>query len=245
MPSPDSATPLNDGRGLTSIAFERLRTDVMHGVLKPQDRLRVQALSTRYDIGATAIREALSRLVTEGLVLAEDQRGFTVAPVSRDDLIDLTEARIELECLTLTRATERGDTAWEADLLASYHRLSKCPPPLSPDAAAAWGSMHRAFHEALLAGCGSPWLRTLCGLLYDKSERYRYLANIRTVPQMVHRNDEHQQLMDAALNRDAATACALLASHYRRTTDIILGSDDAIALFEPPKRVRGAPRAKA
>jgi DNA-binding GntR family transcriptional regulator len=241
----DGAALTTDGRGLTSIAFELLRSDVLRGVLKPQDRLRVQALSKRYDIGATAIREALSRLVTEGLVLVEDQRGFMVAPVSRGDLLDLTDARVELESLTLTRSIGRGDTAWEADLLASYHRLSKCPPPVSREAAVVWSGVHRSFHEALLAGCGSVWLRTLCGLLYDKSERYRYLANIRTPPQMTGRVDEHGVLMEAVLKRDAQTACGLLDAHYRRTTEIILRADNSAELFEPPRRTRPASRASA
>jgi DNA-binding GntR family transcriptional regulator len=239
MTSVDPVETATDGRGLTSIAFDYLRADVLHGVLKPQERLRVQALSARYQIGATAIREALSRLVTEGLVQVEDQRGFKVAPVSRADLLDLTEARIDLESMTLTHALKRGDTAWEAELMASYHRLSKCPPPTSAAAAATWGVMHRAFHEALLAGCGSAWLQTLCSLLYDKSERYRHLANIRTRSRTSNRSDEHRELMDSALRRDVKVSCRLLAEHYRRTTEIILKSDEVLAMFDPPKPQRG------
>ena len=228
-----------DQGGLQSIAFDYLRTDVLHGVLKPQERLRVQALSARYEIGATAIREALSRLVTEGLVEFEDQRGFKVAPVSRADLMDLTQARVDLEAMTLSHAIKRGDTGWEAELMASYHRLSKCPPPTSTAAAATWGLMHRAFHEALLAGCGSVWLQTLCRLLYDKSERYRHLANIRTKSRTANRSDEHKDLMDAVLKRDAKTSCRILSDHYHRTTEIILKSDEVLAMFERPKAARG------
>jgi DNA-binding GntR family transcriptional regulator len=239
MTSVDPVEAAPDGRGLTSIAFDFLRADVLNGVLKPQERLRVQALSARYQIGATAIREALSRLVTEGLVQVEDQRGFKVAPVSRADLIDLTDTRVDLESMTLTHAIRRGDTAWEADVMASYHRLSKCPPPTSAPAAATWGVMHRAFHETLLAGCGSVWLQTLCRLLYDKSERYRHLANIRTRSRTANRSDEHKELMEAVLRRDGPLACRLLAEHYQRTTEIILQSEEAQAMFERPKSPRG------
>lgn len=132
-----------------------LRRDVIAGALRPGERLRGQALSARDDIGPTAIREALSRLVTEGLVQAEEQRGFHVTPVSGSDLQDLTEARVEMETVTLTRAIERGDTAWEAELLASHHVRSKTPPPVSPELAVGFGRTHRAFHETLLAGCKS------------------------------------------------------------------------------------------
>jgi DNA-binding GntR family transcriptional regulator len=153
--------------------------------------------------------------------------------------LDLTEARVDLEAMTLTHSIKRGDTAWEAELMASYHRLSKCPPPTSAAAAATWGVMHRAFHEALLAGCGSVWLQTLCRLLYDKSERYRHLANIRTKSRTTNRSDEHKDLMDAALRRDVKTSCRLLSDHYHRTTEIILKSEEVQVMFERPKPTRG------
>jgi DNA-binding GntR family transcriptional regulator len=141
--------------------------------------------------------------------------------------------------MTLTQAMKRGDTAWEAEVMASFHRLSKCPPPTSAAAAAAWGVMHRAFHEAILAGCGSVWLQTLCRLLYDKSERYRHLANIRTRTRTANRSDEHRELMEVVLRRDIKASCRLLAEHYQRTTEIILKSDEVQAMFEQPKPPRG------
>jgi len=74
-------------KSLTSLAFERLRCDILAGELLPAERLRIQALSERYQVGATAIREALSRLVTEGLVAAEDQN----KPLSDSQLSQMLE----------------------------------------------------------------------------------------------------------------------------------------------------------
>jgi DNA-binding GntR family transcriptional regulator len=218
-------------RNLTLRAFEHLRVDVIGGVLRPGERLRVQALAKRYGTGATAIREALSRLVTEGLVLFEAQRGFLVSPVSRAELRDLTQTRIDLETLAIARAVERGDAAFEAEIVASLHLLSRRPPPTTPETATAWGKAHRAFHEALVAGCGSPWLMALCRLLYDKSERYRCLANIQAATRPGGRGDDHRELADAVLAKDAASACRILAVHYQRTTEIILQSEETAALF--------------
>jgi DNA-binding GntR family transcriptional regulator len=83
---PIQATPpAATGKSLTAQAFERLRADILSGQLQPGGRLRIQALSERYQIGATAIREALSRLVTDGLLEVEDQRGFKVGQVSEKD----------------------------------------------------------------------------------------------------------------------------------------------------------------
>jgi DNA-binding GntR family transcriptional regulator len=213
----------NGSKSLTSQAFEAIRNDVLLGVLRPSERLKIQALSERYEIGATAVREALSRLVTDGLVESEDQKGFCVAPVSMVDLTDLTETRIAIECMALQKSIENGDLDWEAQVLSTYHRLSRTPPPTSVENHAVWALSHRQFHESLIARCNSPWLLRLCGMLYDKSERYRNLAERSTRPETRDTVNEHRALMDAvAMERNAPKACALLASHFRETTDVIL-----------------------
>lgn len=209
-------------RNLTTVAFEKLRWDILAGKLRPQERLRIQALSERYDIGATAIREALSRLVTDGLVESEDQRGFTVVPVSRDDLVDLTQTRVQVEQMALRMAIERGDVDWETQVLGSLHRLSRTDPPTTPEKHAAWSLAHRQFHEALVAGCRSPWTIRLCRLLYDKSERYRNLAEQPTHQRGRDVGTEHKALMDLAITRDAEGTCRLIDQHFWETTNIIL-----------------------
>lgn len=211
-------------RSLTTLAFEKLRQDILSGGLRPEERLRIQALSDRYGIGATAIREALSRLVTDGLVESEDQRGFCVARVSRDELIDLTQTRIRLEQTALRLAIDHGDVEWESRLLSSFHRLSRTDPPTSQEKLAPWAQVHRQFHESLLQGCRSAWTMRLCGLLYDKSERYRNLALQGTQPKPRDVASEHRLLMDAAMAGDAEGACQLLAEHFWETTNIILNA---------------------
>jgi len=119
----DTSATSSPSKSLTSQVFGRLRTDILSGQLAPGERLRIQALSEQYAVGATAIREALSRLVSDGFVESEDQRGFCVAPVSRDELVDLTQTRIELESVALQQAVERGGIDWESQVLSSFHRL--------------------------------------------------------------------------------------------------------------------------
>lgn len=217
-------------KSLTSLAVERLRGDILSGHLRPAERLRIQALTERYGIGATAIREALSRLVTDGLVDSEDQRGFCVTPVSREDLTDLTQTRVEVECGALRLALAHGGIDWESNVLSAFHRLQRTPAPSSPELHEAWAAVHRQFHEALLAGCASPWTLRLCRLLYDQSERYRNLAEQYTSEKNRDAAKEHRELMEAAMARDAGRATQLLAEHFWGTTGIILKSvfnDDA------------------
>jgi len=211
-------------KSLTSLAFDRLRSDILIGQLRPDERLKIQSLSERYGIGATAIREALSRLVSDGLVESEDQRGFAVASISREDLIDLTNTRIDVEGLAFRRAVERGDVEWEANVASSFHRLSRTALPNDADSHAAWSAAHRRFHESLVAGCGSPWLLRLCRMLYDKSERYRNLSEPSTTLEMRNVPNEHRELMEAAFARDADKAARLLGEHFLATTRIILAA---------------------
>ena len=218
----DPISAIAPAKSLTSVAFERLRVAILAGELLPKERMPIQALSERYEVGPTAIREALSRLVTEGLVTSEDQRGFRVTPVSRADLLDLTQTRMRVEQMALRLAIEHGDIEWESRLLSRLHRLSRTPPPTSPELDAPWAAAHRSFHEALIDGCASPWTVQLCRLLYDKSERYRNLAKHKTRDRGRDVAAEHHGLMDAAMARDAEAACRLLGEHFIETTQIIL-----------------------
>jgi DNA-binding GntR family transcriptional regulator len=157
-------------------------------------------------------------------VSAEPQRGFRAAPISPADLADLTLARVEIETLCLRRAITHGDVAWETSLVAAAHQLSRTPPRAPEDPARsneAWTEAHAAFHNALVAGCGSRWLLHLQSLLYAQSERYRRLS----VPFERGGRDvqrEHQAILDATLARESDKAVHLLAEHLEITTHILL-----------------------
>lgn len=230
-------------RSLTSITFDRLRSDVLGGDLRPSERLRIQHLCDRYEVGATVVREALSRLVTEGLVESEDQRGFCVAPVSRSELLDLTQTRLQVEQIAIRMAIEKGDIEWETGVLASFHRLSRTPAPsVEPTSAGAWKAAHRQFHFALVGGCGSAWTLRLCAMLYDQTERYRSLSGRTPGNKTRDVLKEHRQILDAVVSRDADRACALVARHFQRTTDIILaaGIGQELGQGMPPVRRKSA-----
>src|SRR4051794_797200 len=149
---------------LTQGAYEALRADLLACRIAPGSRLKIQDLCQQHDVSLGAIREALSRLTSEGLVVAEPQRGFRAAPISRADLEDLTMARIEVEGLCLTRAIAVGTVDWEARLVAAFHRLSRTPERVASDPARSaddWAEAHAGFHGALVDGADSPWLLRL------------------------------------------------------------------------------------
>src|ERR1700726_3546081 len=102
-----------------------LQRDILAGKLPPGSRLAITELAQHYDIGATPLREGLSRLVSRGLIVAIGQRGFRVASVSREDLFDITRMRVVIEVEALGLALENGGDAWEANILSALHQLRR------------------------------------------------------------------------------------------------------------------------
>jgi DNA-binding GntR family transcriptional regulator len=214
-------------QNLTQGAYEGLRADLLACRILPGSRLKIQALCDRFSVSLGAIREALSRLTSEGLVILEPQRGFRAAPISVADLRDLTMVRIEIERLCLTRAITAGNVEWEARLVAAYHRLSRTPERAASDPMRSddeWAEAHAAFHAALVEGAGSPWLLRIHSQLYAQSERYRRLSiPLGTAKRNV--GAEHHEIMEAALRRDLPQAVALMTRHLAMTTEILLSAD--------------------
>ena len=219
--------PRDAARNLTQGAYESLRADLLACRITPGSKLKIQDLCERFSVSLGAIREALSRLTSEGLVMSEPQRGFRAAPISVADLKDLTMVRIEVETLCLKRAIEFGTVDWEVRLVAAFHRLSKTPERVASDpvrAADDWAEAHAAFHAALVDGADSPWLLRLHAQLYAQSERYRRLS----IPLSMEKRDvggEHRAILEATLKRNAEKAVKLLAKHLSATTTILLKAD--------------------
>ncbi|MDP3083931.1 MAG: GntR family transcriptional regulator [Rubrivivax sp.] len=223
---PALPNPLSDEASTTtraSAVYERLRDDITHGLLEPGSKLRVEAMCTRYEVGASPLREALSRLSAEGLVARTDQRGFSVAAMQWDELPVLTRSRLQVEGLALRDSIERRDAAWEDQLVLLVHRLSRTPRSLSTDHHVpnpAWEALHREFHRGLLARCPSRWLRAFCDSLADEAYRFRQVAADKSFSS---RNEhaEHVAIFEAAIEGRADDAVRLLGEHYTRTTDVV------------------------
>jgi GntR family carbon starvation induced transcriptional regulator len=217
-------------------AFQRIREDIIKGTLKPGEKLKPDRLSARYDIGLSPLREALSRLASDGLAVAEGQRGFFVAPVSKGELQDVADLRITFSTMALARSIAAGDEAWEASIVAAYYQLNKLVKQMKAAPATyadEWERRNRAFHAALEGACNSPWLLHMCELLYDQSERYRrnFVAYPKIEPRIY---EEHRAIMEAALAREAKTACRILAEHIRR------GAEATRRLMEAKSPARAA-----
>jgi GntR family transcriptional regulator, carbon starvation induced regulator len=199
----------------------RMREWILTGRYAPAQKLRFAELQGSFGTGIGTLREALSQLLVEGLVTIDVGRGFRVAPVSREDLLDITRLHVDFERRAILDSVAHGDEEWETRVLASYHRLSKIEQlPKSARMAqhGAWVSRHRAFHEALVSACRSRWLLNFRAVLFDQSERYRLLSK-RHRPADSTKLQEHVEIREAALARDGERAADLLARHIEETAE--------------------------
>ncbi|MCC7411145.1 MAG: FCD domain-containing protein [Gammaproteobacteria bacterium] len=226
---------------LAERAHRQIRADIIAGRFQPDDKLRIEELRDTYSIGASPLREALSRLAAEGLVVAIGQRGFRVAPVSLEELRDITRVRILLEIEALKDSVVHGDDAWEAAVVAAFHRLSKIDTS-QPGMTAQYESRNHDFHESLVAACRSPLLRRYRAAVYDQHKRYRILSLQDEPRQGRDLQHEHRAILDAILARDVATACAAAELHILTTVQHVeriftrMGGAPATAQRRPAPR---------
>lgn len=204
------------GRTLATDVLHRLRGDIITCTLLPGSRLRFETLRSVYHVSFSTLREGLQRLASEGLVVADGQRGFIVAPVSQQELADVTHARVLVEREVLRLSIANADAEWRTRVMSAFHRMDQLPEQgsTSPE----WSDAHGAFHEALVSNCGSRVLLEFRANLFDRAHRYRRLAaSHRTYARS--NSAEHRAIMEAALAGDEARACELSDRHIRRTSE--------------------------
>ena len=213
----------DEPKTLAEPAYRRLRRDIIEGIHPPGEKLRVEHLKDHYAVGAGTLREALQLLVTDALVVAQGQRGFRVAPISLDDFEDITRTRVLLETAALQQSIECGDDAWEANVVAAFHMLSRAETKLEEGNEGnreEWELRNQTFHEVLISASPSRWCRHFQNILYLQSERYRRLSLFRQpISRDVH--SEHQAILDAVLARDVEAATSILTEHILRTLEAV------------------------
>ncbi|MEK7913654.1 GntR family transcriptional regulator [Burkholderia contaminans] len=207
-------------RTLSEHAYHQLRQHIIEGHYPPGAKLRVEHLKNVYGVGAGTLREALTRLVSDALVVAEGQRGFRVTPMSVDDLEAITRLRIHIEVDALRESVRRGDDAWEHRVRQSFEMLSAWEQPVSIEHRTAWEACNRRFHEALISAAATPWTYLILRMLSQQSERYRRVCiGLGDSKRDVHA--EHACLFDAAMRRADARAALALEDHIGTTLAVV------------------------
>ena len=205
----------------TAAVYETLKSELLDGLHRPGQRLAIDQLAARFGVNIGAVREALSRLTSDHLVTAQPQKGFLVAKVSVEDMLDLTAVRTDIETPCLRRSIALGTLEWEGQVLGTWHQLSRTAPLIDGAPNGEWSRLHQKFHDDLIAACDSVWWLRLRAQLFTQAERYRRMI------QPHRRGDrdvdaEHRELFELCLARDADGACAALTRHLDRTAQTLI-----------------------
>ncbi len=214
------------GKGTTFAVdvYSRLRQDIIGAVLEPGRKLRTRELCELYGVGLSPLREALNRLLSEGMVEQTAKRGFSVASFSLEDLDELVRARQWLNEIGLRESICHGDDEWEEGVILAFHRLRREPRLVAKELQeaggnVAWNNAHLAFHLSLINACRSSWLIEFCQKLFYASDRYRALSRLKSDPDK--RLEEHRQIMEATIERNADKAVELLIGHFDATAVLV------------------------
>lgn len=163
---------MKNRQSLTLYCYQQLHNTILSGRLLPGTKLKIHELKTTYGVGATPVREALSRLTATGLVEAVENRGFRVVYFSEAKLRDLMNTYVALELLILEQSINNGDEAWEANIMAALYRLEKIESSQHVDYLV-WARYCKAFQEALVSGCKLQKLLKIRNDLDNQIQGYR------------------------------------------------------------------------
>ena len=216
--------------------MDLVRRDILAAQWVPGGKLQPAVLAARYDTSTTVIREALTGLAGDDLVVIKPNRGFFVRDLNLRDLNDITELRCTTEALAVKLSIERGGLTWESSLIAAHHELTRTPRRTKDDPDRInedWAVAHRAFHAKLLQACACPLMTRLAANLADHTELYRRWAAPSQAAAVRDVEKEHRDILEAALARDADRAAALLRAHYQATVDVVLESGLAQGIESP------------
>lgn len=226
---------------LAALAYEQLYRDIMGGVLEPGRKLLVADLHAAYQIGLSPLRDALNRLCADGLVEKREQKGFFVSDLDEVELLEITNLRLVLEETALRLSILNGGADWEEKIVVAFYRLSKAGSVkgstdfvLTPE----WSTAHQEFHFALLDACGNEWLLNFCRKLYEQLTRYRArrrLISASSPPVRSNLVQEHKDILDACLARQADQASRLLIEHYKRSFELVVNT--RFDLLDSPRRL--------
>jgi DNA-binding GntR family transcriptional regulator len=215
-------TALRSDVSLVEQCYDLLQKEIIEGVLKPGQKIKVEPLKEQFLVGQSPIREALSRLVAVGLVEAEENKGFRVACISEEDIRDTYRTFTQIEILALTQAMQEGGPEWEASIVAALYRLSLVENNTKAVSYEQWVEANSNFHISLIAGCNSLTLMEIRKRLYLKFDRYCKIAFSLTQNALEANHEEHVKLAQAVLQRDNKVVQQLMVYHINGALEQVI-----------------------
>ena len=200
-------------RTLVDAVVARLREAILEGELLPGDPLVLRDLASRMSVSVMPVRDALRRLVAEGLIEYSPHRGARVTPVSGADLEELYELRIAIETAAVRSAVPR----LAEDDYRRLRAILECnEDPRDSEADLKSRQAHQDFHFGIYDLGRSRWLKRVVPPLWEASERYRRLG-VRRRGSPEYRWREHGEILDRMRAGDVEGAAQTLEAHLRTT----------------------------
>jgi DNA-binding GntR family transcriptional regulator len=208
-----------------SMVSERLRADIVDGSLRPGSQLSEVELATSFGVSRGPVREALQRLVQEGLLTSEPHRGVFVPVLTDEDVRDVYVAREALESAAVRSIISSATTA------AAHESLDRLVIRMGESAAAgdwaAVGHIDLEFHVALVHASGSPRLRRMFTTVI--SETRLCLGGLTADDAREDLVEEHRLICAALKEGDAEEALAVLKRHFDDAMITLLGRQAPVA----------------
>jgi DNA-binding GntR family transcriptional regulator len=194
---------------MTGKVYAALRRDILSCQIVPGQDLSEGELATRFKMSKTPVREALSKLRSEGLVKAFPRRGYQVAPVTFQDMNELFEVRNMLE----GRATELASQNITEDGLRQLSNLADVMyDPSEQLSIRRFVQANRDFHEIIASFSGNVRLQSMVMQVLDELQRFFHLgAQLRDIG--TETTDYHHHIVAALKDGDGALSRQVMIAH--------------------------------
>jgi DNA-binding GntR family transcriptional regulator len=201
-------------RNLSDQLVDVVRNRILSGLVNDDEPIRQDALAAELGVSKIPLREALTRLEQEGLLRSQANRGYFVRPMTSNEAEEVYELRIRLEpdamALAAVRATD-AERAHAQSVLSGLYEVTD-------EHGEGVGAFNRALHRALYAPSGKPVTVNILDRLQVLSERY-VRTHLEPLGRDERANEEHRELVQTWLTRDADKMRALAYAHNVKTLE--------------------------
>ncbi|TBW41038.1 GntR family transcriptional regulator [Siculibacillus lacustris] len=190
----------------SAVIYDSLREAINAGDLAEGQSLRQDAIAKLFNVSRIPVREALTRLEEQGLVVTQRYRGAVVARQSVEEIAEIFEFRALLEPEVIARSVERMSAATLERARAACEAFAAEREP------GRWGDLNRAFHATLYEDAGRPYYLQVVNAALDRVDRH-LRAQLVLTDGMDQARREHLAIFEACARRDAVTAARLTRDH--------------------------------
>ena len=193
------------------LVYEAIREKILKGEFKPNQTLNQSEIGHTYGVSIIPVRTAISRLVTEGLLVQDPYHSPQVPALSKEELQEVLLICMNLEILAIRQAIPHiGPQALE-ELRRILNRMQAA---LDEGELLEYGHINRDFHMAIYRNAGLPRLERMIGDLWNQADINSYRAMFDLVPELAeHAQAEHVQLLELIEAKDVEAAAGLMAAH--------------------------------